>query len=286
MAETSLPNHPAFPYLLYKNAAKLFEKPWYQLEEEEKMRVRREAEEESAVQQAILTSEEAVAVSLEAAVVDEAVATISKRFADAVDFERELKRNGLDEKSLRLGLTDELKAEGVLAKIAGRADEPSEEEVGSFYRQHRGRFVSPETRKARHILVTINDDFRENTRSEAAKRISRIMDELLPAPEKFTEYAQKYSECPSAIRGGDLGPVPRGKLLAGLEEALFTLEQGEVSDILESELGFHLLLCEEIQPRRELDLEAAAPLIRDHLRRRNRESCQGKWLQMLMNERS
>jgi len=62
---------------------------------------------------------------------------------------------------------------------------------------------------------------------------------------KFADLALKHSECPTALQGGVLGIVPRGKLYPELDAVLFSLKVGAVSDIVESEIGFHLLLCKQ-----------------------------------------
>ena len=108
------------------------------------------------------------------------------------------------------------------------------------------QFRRPETRLARHILITINDTIAENTRSAAGKRINAIQARLAKEPQRFEEQALKHSECPTALDGGKLGDLPRGKLFPELDKALFELKAGEVSGVLESELGFHVLRCDTI----------------------------------------
>ncbi|MDD5462304.1 MAG: peptidylprolyl isomerase [Methylococcales bacterium] len=60
------------------------------------------------------------------------------------------------------------------------------------------------------------------------------------------ELALKHSECPTALQGGVSGIVPRGKLCPELDAALFSIKAGEISEIVESEIGFHLVLCQQI----------------------------------------
>src|SRR5690606_29960784 len=81
----------------------------------------------------------------------------------------------------------------------------------------------------------------------------------------FADLAMRHSECPSALEGGLLGKVRRGQLYAALDEALFRLMPGEMSGIVESPLGFHLLHCDEVIPARVIGFDEAAPIIRRRL---------------------
>jgi len=104
-------------------------------------------------------------------------------------------------------------------------------------------------------LVTLNDDLPDNTRPVAQSRIEAIAARLARDPKRFEEQAMKHSECPSALQGGLLGEVPRGQLYPELDAALFLMQEGEVSAILESPMGLHLLRCESITPAAVLTLE-------------------------------
>ena len=143
----------------------------------------------------------------------------------------------------------------------------SDTEVEIFYRLHRRRLRSVETRVLRHILITLNDDYPDNRRPQVQSRLAAIRETLLDAPEDFAAAALQHSECPTALNGGLLGTVPRGSLYPELEPVAFALQAGELSAIAESPMGLHLLLCEVINAPRELSLAEASPFIRRQLER-------------------
>jgi peptidyl-prolyl cis-trans isomerase C len=134
----------------------------------------------------------------------------------------------------------------------------------------------------RQILIVINPKNPENTRRSARKRLFNIAIRLRRKPQSFAEQAKKYSECPNASEGGLIGQVSRGTLSPELDEVLFALQENEISRIIESPVGFHLLLCEAIHPAgAPLSFEEAEPHILELLQARRGELYQQNWLEQL-----
>ena len=98
--------------------------------------------------------------------------------------------------------------------------------------------------RASHILISHSGAPRTGaTRSKAeAKALAEDMQAKLEAGESFEELAKAYSDCPSSQKGGDLGFFPRGQMVPPFEEAAFGLKPGEVSDIVETPFGYHIIL--------------------------------------------
>jgi peptidyl-prolyl cis-trans isomerase C len=173
--------------------------------------------------------------------------------------------------------------DAVMLRVAPDRIEISEHELEQFFETHRNQFEVPETRLARHILITVNPDFPENRRETAHARMEQVATELAGEADRFEPLARRYSECPSAMEGGQLGRVPRGQLYPELDAMLFQLPEGGISPILESELGFHLLLCEQIMSGRQIPFSEAAPRIRELLEARQRRGHQQAWLAALQH---
>ncbi len=272
---------PGLAYLLLKNSLKLFGKPWRQLPPEEQEAARREAEEEYRLQQLVMQTEEAAGVFVAPTLPAQAIGMIRQRFADQESFGREMAAHGLNEATLRQAIAEELRVEAALSIVGQRGGTPDEEEVAAFYQKDPARFHIPERRAARHILITINDDFPDNSRQRARSRIEEVHDQLIAGPDRFAELVQRYSECPSALQGGALGEVEQGKLPPPLDQALFSLGQGQCSPVVESHLGFHIVLCASIMPARHLSRQEAAAQIRRLLTRRRQQRAQREWLSRL-----
>jgi len=272
---------PGLAYLLLKNALKLFQKPWPQLTEAEKKNAHREAEEEYRLQQLILQSDEAATVIIAPTIPTEALGLIRQRFPDQEAFAKEMQIHGLNEETLRRAIAEELRVDGALDIIGRQGGQTTIAEAEAYYQANQENFRTPETRKAYHILITINDDFPDNTREQARRRIELVQKKLTAAPQRFAELVERYSECPSALRGGELGNLPEGKSFPVLNQALFGLKEGEISDIVESHLGFHIILCEQITPATTLSFEEAAPRIKAILTRKRQRQAQKEWLEQL-----
>lgn len=271
----------AAPYQELKLAAKLFGKSPEALNSDERRRVRDAAGHQSRIESLILGAPEASGVVVPANAIDASIAEIRARFSTDEEFRRELDRAGLDDEALRHAVMCDMAVEAVLEKIGARAAAVSDTEVEIFWFMHRERFRQPEMRSLRHILVTINDALPGSERNAARARIDAIAARLRKEPERFAEQALKHSECPTALNGGLLGNLPRGRLYPELDAAGFALPAGGLSEVIESELGFHLVFCETIQPEQQLRLGEAAPRIRRHLETQRRSMCQKSWINAL-----
>jgi len=188
---------------------------------------------------------------------------------------------GLDEARLAEALGRELAFDRLARKASADVPPVTAGEIARYYRENITRFAVPERRVARQILVTVNELIAENHHAAAHARIEALHRELAGAPEAFPARATEHSECPSALREGLLGVVTQGQLYPELDRALFTLEEGAVSAVLESPLGFHLLRCERILPPTRLELDAVAPHIRRELTAARQRCARRAWLDTL-----
>ncbi len=144
-------------------------------------------------------------------------------------------------------------------ETALRAVEVSEEEIASHYEENRHRYTLAEKIQASHILVEDEG---------SAMDILALIDEGLP----FADAAREYSQCPSRERGGDLGMFQRGQMVPEFEEAAFALGVGEVSNVVETQFGFHIIKLvdrqsEGIRPLDEVRVEIERELQSDKLER-------------------
>jgi nitrogen fixation protein NifM len=182
---------------------------------------------------------------------------------------------------LRQAVARDLVVEAVLERVAAAAAPVSDTDVEIFWYMNQQRFRHGETRVLRHLLVTINENLGGNQRHTARARIDAIRVRLLKEPQRFAEQALKHSECPTALHGGLLGQVPRGRLYPQVDAAAFTLAEGMLSEVIESELGYHLIRCEAIQHERLLSFAEARQTIREHLDGQQQALCQKAWIKAL-----
>lgn len=123
----------------------------------------------------------------------------------------------------------------------------SEQDLRNYYEQNVDRLSGPEERRASHILITAAKDAPAAERQKAREQAQALLAELLKAPANaqaklFADLARKHSQDPgSASRGGDLGYFGRKAMTLPFEEAAFALKQGELSDVVETDFGYHLI---------------------------------------------
>lgn len=272
---------PAGVYLALKLAERLFKKPLEALAADERRRVASVAARQQEIETLILSTAEAGSVILPQASIEACLAEIRGRYATEDDYQGDLDRIGLDAAALRQAVERDMVVEAVLEKVGARSAAVSDTEVEIFWFMHKDRFRRAETRVLRHILITINEQLAGNERDAARGRIDAIRERLLKSPERFAEQALKHSECPTAMNGGLLGSVPRGQLYPELEAAAFALGEADLSAPVESELGWHLILCEAINEERHSQLAEVRQTIREHLEQQRRGICQKSWINEL-----
>ncbi len=272
---------PGVAYLALKAAQKLYGKATDELQGGEFERIQALAQRQHEIETRVLAAAEARDVVVPPSTLAAAMAEIRGRYSDEEEFAADLARNGLDATGFAAALEREMKVEAILEKVGTQAASVSDMDVELYYQYHPEQFRRAETRLVRHILITINDGIAENVRAEARKRIDAIAARLAKEPQRFEEQALKHSECPTALDGGRLGDLPRGKLFPQLDQALFGLKAGEVSGVIESELGFHVLRCDAITEAGVLGLDQARQHIRKLLEQKRKRACQQAWIKQL-----
>ena len=274
------------PYLALKLAQSLFQKAPGNLEPAERQRVDQVIARQLKIEQRILSTPEAAQVILSRSVLDQAIAEIRGRFASEDEYLADLENAGLDPERLAQAIERDLTFEAVLDRIASQVAVVSDTDVEIFYLIHRERYRRPENRTLRHILVTINDELHGNERLMAYRKIDEIRTRLLKAPDRFSEQALKHSECPSALNGGLLGTLKRGELYAELEAVAFALRAGELSAVIESPMGFHIIQCVAIEAPGVASLASVREKIRTHLSKSRRRAIQKAWITGLFNKKA
>ncbi|MBK5101874.1 MAG: peptidyl-prolyl cis-trans isomerase [Desulfobacteraceae bacterium] len=123
----------------------------------------------------------------------------------------------------------------------------SGEETKSYYDSHLDSFKQPEEVKASHILIKIDSQAKESQKTEARKKLEEVQKKLNKGDD-FAALAKEFSQGPSSAKGGDLGYFRRGQMVKPFEEAAFALRPGEVSDIVETRFGYHLIKIFDKRP--------------------------------------
>jgi len=227
----------------------------------------------------ILESTEGLTVVIPEKSIEEAMVAIVARYESQEAFEKDLAANNLTPATLAPALEVDLIVEAAMTLVALRASPPDEEQVAQYFEA--AEKEKPEERSLRHILITINEQFPENHRKMALARISKIKEKSLVPDTDFSQLAQYYSECPSALQGGTLPSVIHNKIDSRIGDVLFSMEVGEISEVVESAMGFHILFCEKIKRAERMDFDTIKAGIRKQLHTRNQNKEVQRWLKSL-----
>ncbi|RST55681.1 SurA N-terminal domain-containing protein [Variovorax sp. MHTC-1] len=143
----------------------------------------------------------------------------------------------------------------------------NEADLRSYYDQNAARFGTKEERRASHILITAPGSAPAAERESARAKAQQLLAEVKKAPGTFADVARKNSQDPgSAEKGGDLDFVTRGAMVKPFEDAMFALKKGEISDVVETEFGYHIIQLNDIKPAVIQPFEQARAAIENEVR--------------------
>lgn len=127
-------------------------------------------------------------------------------------------------------------------QLKAALDAITPEAVKAYYDEHPDEFVQPEGRLASHILVRVPAGADEAAKNDARAKAEGIRKALLEGAD-FAKLARESSDCPSRVRGGALGVIVKGKEAKGFEDAVYGQKIGEIGEVVESPIGFHVVLA-------------------------------------------
>jgi len=216
--------------------------------------------------------------------VQDGIEEIKKRFPTEEEYNQELAKQGLLEEKFK----DQVKEQVMQIKlidqeVKAKVVPPTDKEIEDFYKQHESEMVQPEQVRVRHILIKVG----ENTdKKEALKKITEILKEAKKGKTSFSDLAKKYSEDPSAAKGGDLGFFIRGQMVGKFEDAAFALNVGEISGVVETEYGYHIIQCIEKKAEEKKSLDEIRDYLRNFILQTKMEERYEKWLRALRDKAS
>lgn len=143
----------------------------------------------------------------------------------------------------------------------------NEADVKSYYDQNVERLSGKEERRASHILIASPKDAPAADRAKAKARAQQLLVEVRRNPASFAELARKNSQDPgSAAAGGDLDFFARGAMVKPFEDAVFGMKKGDISDVIESDFGYHVIELTDIKSPKARSFEELRPGIESDLK--------------------
>lgn len=187
-------------------------------------------------------------------------------FADKVKIEPETVQKYYDENKQRFETPERIKANYVVLSLDTLLDQVNvnDAEIKKWYDDHPQLYRVPEERRASHILIIFDGDDKAKAKAQA----ETVYKEVQKNPSRFAELAKQYSKDPgSAQKGGDLGFFSRGMMVKPFDDAVFSLKDGEISGIVESDFGYHIIKLTGIQSERVRPLSDVRAEIESELKR-------------------
>jgi peptidyl-prolyl cis-trans isomerase C len=188
------------------------------------------------------------------------------QFKSAQDWARFLSGNGFDEAGFRTELRARHMVDAVVQQEASRLPAVvSDVDAKAFYDQNPTLFDTGERVRASHILVRVPDGASPDAKKAARARAEAARARIRKG-EDFAAVAREVSEDPgSGPRGGELGVFGKGQMVPPFEKAAFALPAGQVSDLIETQFGLHIIKVNERLPAGKIPFEPVKGQIKDHL---------------------
>jgi len=201
---------------------------------------------------------------VEETIVEEELQALKGQFDSDMTFRFRIEEGGFTEDTFRENIRQQRSVQKMISEEIIPAIEIDDSTIASFYEENIDSMQVEDQVRARHILIALAPDADEAARAAAMAKIEAVRAKLEEGA-SFALLAVEHSEGPSAPRGGDLGYFGRGAMVAAFEQAAFSLEPGEVSEVVETEFGLHLIKVEDRIEQMSVSLDEATPQIRDYL---------------------
>jgi parvulin-like peptidyl-prolyl isomerase len=194
--------------------------------------------------------------------------------------EQMLEREGRSLISYRNHIRDQILVSKISRFEIGNRVKVSDKEINQYYRAHQKEFWEDGKVRARHILFIAERGSSETNRKSKLQQAKKVLNELRKGKD-FAELAIEYSEDVSASDGGDVGFVVRGKMVREFEDAVFNLKPGQISDVVETEYGYHIIKVEEVVSGKTLSLKGAKERVYRILAMKKQEQGYDDWMREL-----
>ena len=179
--------------------------------------------------------------------IDQHLADIKKRFPGDDQFKSALAQMNLTEVEVKTQIERGLAIRELIDQKITSKITITDAQTKAYYDGNPQMFNQPEQVKASHILIKVEPGAAETQKTEARKKIETVQQKVKNGDD-FSQLAKDYSEGPSKTRGGDLGYFRRGQMVKPFEDVAFAMQKNEVSDIVETRFGYHLIKVYDKKP--------------------------------------
>ncbi len=187
------------------------------------------------------------------------------KFPSTEAYDKALKASGLTEKNLEEFARKEIYINNLIEKEIASKISISDAQAKKFYDENGDKFKQPETVQASHILIGVDPKASAEEKAKAKEKAEALL-KRAKAGEDFAALAKANSTCPSAPQGGDLGYFSKGQMVPEFEAAAFALKPGEISNVVETKFGYHIIKVTDKKPARTIPFSDAKKDIVNYLK--------------------
>jgi peptidyl-prolyl cis-trans isomerase C len=219
---------------------------------------------------------------IQPAELDSEFESIKARFANQQGFKQALIDMNISEMDFKEQVKRGLSIQKLLGKELYEKLEVTEQESRSFYDNNPNFFQKPEQVRASHILIKVAEDDDEEKKKAAKQKIEEVQEKIKTGG-NFEELARTYSEGPSRTQGGDLGYFDRHKMVKPFSDAAFRLQPGEISPIVKTRFGYHIIKVVDRKPETKLAYEDIKPRLVESLKQKKMQDAIGQYVTEIKN---
>ncbi len=203
--------------------------------------------------------------------IDARLATIKQQFPSEDAFKQTLAKQSMTVEQLREDAKSDMRVQKMLESEVNTKISVQPQDVNTFYQQNPDKFKQGERVRASHILIRADEQADAKAKQDARAKAADVLQQVKSGKD-FGELAKHYSQDPgSAASGGDLGYFTQGQMVAPFEQAAFSLKPGNVSGVVETPFGFHIIKVADKQPARSVPFDEVKPQIEQFLQNQQRQ---------------
>ena len=215
--------------------------------------------------------------------VDESLEQWKKRFPNEEEYKKAMINANLSvpqmKEDIKRGMTIK---KFIVERFVDKTTIP-EKEIKAYYESHTNLFKQPEQVQASHILIKVEPKAKESEKEDALKKIREVQKKQIKGDD-FAKLAKEYSQGPSNAKGGDLGYFKRGQMVPAFEEVAFKLKPGEVSDIVNTRFGYHLIKVVDKKPESTVPYEEIKERLGQYLKQEKVQKEVSQFVEKLRKE--
>ncbi len=201
-------------------------------------------------------------------------------FASEEEFKKALSDRNITVETLKKDIERNAYINTLINKKVFSGVSVSEEETKKEYENNKGAFNVPDQVKASHILIRAEEGATPEQKQEARKKIEALRSRAVSG-EDFATLAKENSEDASKINGGDLGYFAKGQMVLPFEEAAFSLNKDEISQVVETQFGYHIIKLLDKSQARTLSYDEVKENLEEFLLNRHRQEALNKYIDEL-----